>query len=128
MTITLVTHDSFAISQSVFDQFTADTGITVKVLQSGDAGAALNQAILTEDHPQGDVFYGVDNTFVSRAYDAKLFVPYEPPALDAIADPAVEIDPEHRVTPIDTGDVCLNYDKAVFAAAGSSRRRRSTIC
>ena len=118
VTITLATHDSFAISQSVLDQFTADTGITVKVLQSGDAGAALNQAILTKDNPQGDVFYGVDNTFVSRAFDEDLFVPYESPALDAVVDPAVEIDPEHRVTPIDTGDVCLNYDKAALADAG----------
>ncbi len=118
VTVTLVTHDSFAISQSVLDQFTADTGITVKILQSGDAGAALNQAILTKDNPQGDVFYGVDNTFVSRAFDEDLFVPYASPALDAVVDPSVEIDPEHRVTPIDTGDVCLNYDKAALAAAG----------
>ena len=28
------------------------------------------------------------------------------------------LDPEHRVTPIDTGDVCLNYDKAGLQEAG----------
>ena len=44
------------------------TGITVKVLQAGDAGAMVNQAILTKDKPQGDVLFGVDNTFlVARA-------------------------------------------------------------
>ncbi len=115
--ITLVTHDSFAVTQSVLDQFEQDTGIHVDILQSGDAGAALNQAILTKGDPQGDVFFGVDNTFLSRALDEDLFVPYESPGLDGI-DPALQLDPEHRVTPIDTGDVCLNVDTAALAAAG----------
>ena len=75
-TITLVTHDSFAVSKSVLAQFTKETGIKVKILQNGDAGAALNQAILTKDHPLGDVFFGVDNTFLQRALDAGIFEPY----------------------------------------------------
>ena len=72
-TITLVTHDSFAVSKSVLAAFTKQTGIKVKVLKAGDAGAALNQAILTKDHPVGDVFFGVDNTFLTRALDAGIF-------------------------------------------------------
>ncbi|PMU86621.1 hypothetical protein, partial [Pseudomonas sp. GP01-A4] len=75
-TITLVTHDSFAASKSVLAAFTKQTGITVKVLQSGDAGAALNQVILTKSNPLGDVFFGVDNTFLSRALDADVFAKY----------------------------------------------------
>jgi len=114
VTITVVTHDSFTPSDAVLAQFTEDTGITVKVLASGDAGEALNQAILTKDHPEGDVFFGVDNTFLTRALDANLFVPYESPAL-AHVDPSFVLDPEHRVTPIDYGDVCVNYDKQWFA-------------
>jgi thiamine transport system substrate-binding protein len=31
----------------------------------------------------------------------------------------LEVDPDHRVTPIDLGDVCVNYDRAFFAAAGA---------
>ena len=116
-TITLVTHDSFDISESVLEEFTAETGITVEVLPSGDAGSALNQAILTKGDPQGDVFFGVDNTFLSRALEEDLFIPYESPALDRV-DPDVRLDDEHRVTPIDTGDVCLNYDKAALEEAG----------
>ena len=69
-TVTLVTHDSFAVSKPVLRAFTKQTGITVKVLKNGDAGAALNQAILTKDEPLGDAFFGVDNTFLSRALDA----------------------------------------------------------
>lgn len=112
--VTLVTHDSFAASEGVLEQFTEDTGIEVRLLASGDAGSALNQAILTKGDPQGDVFFGVDNTFLTRAFDEELFVPYESPALSEVDDEFV-LDAQHRVTPIDYGDVCLNYDKDYFA-------------
>ena len=36
--ITLVTHDSFAVSKGLLDAFTKESGITVTVLKSGDAG------------------------------------------------------------------------------------------
>jgi len=113
-TITLVTHDSFAVSKSVLAAFTAQTGITVKVLQSGDAGAALNQVILTKSNPIGDAFFGVDNTFLSRALDADVFAKYAPAALSKV--PAqYQLDPSHHLTPVDHGDVCINYDKKWFA-------------
>ena len=117
VTITLVTHDSFSVSEEVLATFTDETGITVELLPSGDAGSMLNQAILTKDAPQGDVLFGVDSTFLSRALDEELFVAYESPALEGV-DESLVLDPEHRVTPIDTGDVCLNYDKAGLAEAG----------
>jgi thiamine transport system substrate-binding protein len=113
-TITLVTHDSFNASKSVMRAFTKQTGVTVKVLPSGDAGAAVNQAILTKNNPLGDVFYGVDNTLLSRALDEGIFIPYKSPALANIS-PDLQLDPKHRVTPVDTGDVCVNYDKKYFA-------------
>ena len=116
VTITLLTHDSFNVSESVFEEFTADTGITVEVLPSGDAGAMVNQAILTKGDPQGDVLFGIDNTFLSRALDEDLFVAHESPALSGVSA-EVQLDDEHRVTPIDTGDVCLNYDKKGLAEA-----------
>lgn len=116
VTVTLVTHDSFNVSESVLQEFESETGITVEVLPSGDAGAVVNQAILTKDDPQGDVLFGIDNTFLSRALDEDLFVAYESPALSDVRD-EVKLDDEHRVTPIDTGDVCLNYDKSGLADA-----------
>src|SRR5579862_2034760 len=66
-TITFLTHDAFAVSKPVLAAFTAETGIKVKVLKGGDAGAELNQAILTKGHPIADAMYGTDNTFLSRA-------------------------------------------------------------
>jgi thiamine transport system substrate-binding protein len=113
VTLTLLTHDSFDVSTEVLEAFTAETGITVTVAPVGDAGTTVNQAILTRDAPQGDVLFGVDNAFLSRALDADLFVPYESPELAAVPD-RFQLDPEHRVTPIDHGDVCLNYDVAWF--------------
>ena len=113
-TITLVTHDSFNASKGVMRAFTKRTGVTVKVLRSGDAGAAVNQAILTKSNPLGDVFYGVDNTLLSRALDEGIFTPYKSPELANIPA-SLELDPKHRVTPVDTGDVCINYDKKYFA-------------
>ncbi|MFG3284344.1 thiamine ABC transporter substrate binding subunit [Streptomyces sp. NPDC048111] len=114
-TVTLVSHDSFNASDPVLKAFTAETGYTVKVLKSGDAGAALNQEILTKGSPRGDVFFGVDNTLLSRALDHGIFTPYEAKGLDRVPA-ADQLDrAKHRVTPVDTGDICVNYDKKYFA-------------
>ena len=115
-TVRLLTHDSFALSDGLLDSFTEETGIKVEVIQGGDAGAVVNQAILTNGNPQADVLFGIDSTFLTRALDASLFVPYQAVGLDEVAAD-LQLDPDqHRVTPIDYGDVCLNYDKAYFAA------------
>jgi thiamine transport system substrate-binding protein len=115
-TVRLLTHDSFVVSDGVLDAFTEETGIEVELLQGGDAGTVVNQAILTNGNPQADVLFGIDSTFLTRALDADLFVPYEAAGLDEVDD-ALLLDDEHRVTPIDYGDVCLNYDKAYFEDA-----------
>ncbi|MCH0542528.1 thiamine ABC transporter substrate-binding protein [Streptomyces sp. MUM 203J] len=114
-TVTLVSHDSFVASDDVLKEFTRRTGYTVKVLKSGDAGEAVNKAVLTKGAPQGDVFFGVDNTLLSRALDNGVFEPYEAKGLDRVDD-AVQLDRGgHRVTPVDFGDICVNYDKKYFA-------------
>jgi thiamine transport system substrate-binding protein len=111
--LVLLTHDSFALSEGTLAAFTDETGVSVELLQGGDAGTVLNQAILTKDNPTADVLFGVDNTFLSRALEEDLFVAHTSAALDTV-DPALVLDPEHRVTPIDFGDVCINYDIAAF--------------
>lgn len=116
-TLTLMTHDSFAISAETLDAFAAEHNVTIELLPAGDAGAALNQAILAKDNPLADLFFGVDNTFLSRALAADIFLPYESPLLADVPD-ALELDGDHRLTPVDYGDVCLNYDIAYFEAAG----------
>ena len=107
-TVTLLTHDSFAVSPETFEAFTAQTGITVELLTVGDAGQLVSEALLTAGSPLGDVLFGIDNTFLQRGLDGDIFEPYESPGLIDVPD-EFELDDQHRVTPIDFGDVCLNY-------------------
>ncbi|MFF5499763.1 thiamine ABC transporter substrate binding subunit [Streptomyces aquilus] len=111
-TVTLVSHNSWAVSKNVLAAFEKESGYKVKVLEDGDAGQAVNKAILTKDNPQGDVFFGVDNTLLSRALDNGLFQSYEAKGADTIKA-GYRVDGD-KVTPVDTGDICLNYDKVWF--------------
>lgn len=111
--LTVMTHDSFSISEEVLQAFNEQTGIEVKFLKAGDTGTAVNKAILAKEKPLADVFYGVDNTFLSRALNEEIFEPYNSPALANIPDNFI-IDQTLRALPVDFGDVCLNYDKAYF--------------
>ena len=112
--LAVMTHDSFAVSEQVVQAFEQANNVKVTFLASGDTGAALNKAILTKDAPLADVFYGVDNTFLSRALEAEIFEPYQSPALSNVPA-SFQLDSTHQLTPVDFGDVCINYDKAYFA-------------
>ena len=112
-TLTLMTHDSFNISTELITAFEQENGVKLRFLKAGDAGAALVQAILAKDNPLADVFFGVDNTFFSRAITAGIFTPYASPLLAKIPD-SLKLDKENRLLPVDYGDVCLNYDKEWF--------------
>jgi thiamine transport system substrate-binding protein len=112
--VILVAHDSFDVSDDVKRAFERQSGLTLRVLQAGDAGAMVTKALLTAGNPEGDVLFGVDSNLLSRALDGDLFEPYEPARL-ARVDERYVLDPEHRVTPIDHGEVCLNVDKLWFA-------------
>ena len=117
VTLTIMTHDSFAVSEEVVKAFEIENGVTLVFLKSGDTGAALNRAILTRNDPEADIFYGVDNTFLSRAVQEGIFEAYTSTLL---AEIPVEFTRglSGVVTPIDFGDVCINYDRAWFAASG----------
>jgi thiamine transport system substrate-binding protein len=111
--LTVMTHDSFAISEDVIALFEVEHDVRVQFVRSGDTGTALNQAILTKGNPLADVFYGVDNTFLTRALAEDLFIPYDSPLLAYIPD-EFKLDPSNHALPVDYGDVCINYDKAYF--------------
>ena len=113
-TLTVMTHDSFSVNEDVLKSFETANNAKVVLLQSGDAGATLNKAILTKDAPLADVLYGTDNTFLSRALQADIFETYQSPALAEIPND-FKLDSSNRVLPVDYGDVCINYDKAYFA-------------
>jgi len=116
-TVRVMTHDSFDISEEVLTAFESEHNATVQILKAGDAGVVLNQAILSKENPLADVLYGVDNTLLGRALEADIFQAYESPLLESIPD-RFELDDQHRVSPVDYGDVCLNYDKSWFDNEG----------
>jgi len=109
-TLTVLTHSSFSLPDALLARFEEQSGYTVTFTQPGDAGQLVNQLVLTKDSPLGDVVFGVDNTFASRANDAGVFAPYE--SGEAETDESLAAP---NLTPIDLGDVCINADKAWFA-------------
>jgi thiamine transport system substrate-binding protein len=115
--VVLVTHSSFAVSKDVRRAFEEESGLTLRILETGDAGETVTRALLTAGNPEGDVLFGVDDNLLSRALDGGLFEPYESPGLETV-DERFVLDSEHRVTPIDHGAVCLNYDKSWYAERG----------
>ncbi len=116
-TLKLLAYDAFVAPKALKD-FTAQTGIKVEVLKGGDTGTMVNKAILTAGKPEADVMWGLDNTFLSRAQRSELFVPYVTTQLAGIDQAATSLVPGHEATPVDYGDVCINYDKGWFADKG----------
>ena len=112
--VTLITHDSFAVSDGLFDIFTSETGITVEQLSLGDTGQLISTSILTKDDPIGDVIFGIDNTFLGRALNAGIFTPYTSSIESQILE-ELDYEKSDYLTPIDYGHVCLNYWKDSFS-------------
>ncbi|MFP7696771.1 thiamine ABC transporter substrate binding subunit [Trueperella sp. LYQ143] len=111
-TVTVLTHDSFALSEERKAQFEKQTGYTLKTTAPGDAGMVLNQLILNKDNPTVDAVFGIDNMSAQQAVDSGVIAAYQPKV-----DPRAQL----RVgglTAIDLGDVCLNADTAWFASHG----------
>jgi thiamine transport system substrate-binding protein len=116
-TVTLVTHQSWAVPQEVLDAFQQQSGINLEVLREGDAGELTNKLVLTKANPIADVAYGVDSTFASRALAEGVFAPYTSPEADR-GPQRYAIDAEHRLSAVDLGDVCVNIDNTWFAENG----------
>ena len=114
--LTVMTHDSFAISEALVLQFEQENEVDLVFLQLGDTGEAVNKAVLAAGNPLADVFFGVDNTFLSRALDGNIFETYASPLLAEIPD-EFKLDEQLRALPVDFGDVCINYDIAYFEDA-----------
>ncbi|MCP3941107.1 MAG: thiamine ABC transporter substrate-binding protein [Desulfobacteraceae bacterium] len=111
--LVVMTHDSFSVSKKVLKKFEDENKVKVVILKAGDAGAALNQAMLSKNNPMADIFFGVDNAFLSRALKSGMFESYGSPKLAQIKDD-LKLDSSNRLLPVTFGDVCLNYDKAWF--------------
>ena len=113
--VVLVTHESFVMSKELQRQFEEESGYDLVVKASGDAGALTNKLVLTKDDPTGDAVFGIDNTFGSRAIDEGMLAAYAAKLPEGADAYALEGDDDHDLTPVDTGNVCVNVDDAWFA-------------
>lgn len=117
--ITVVTHDSWAVPADIVRDFESASGIRLEFVAPGDAGTLVNQLILTRDHPLGDVVYGIDNTFASRAIDAGVLRDFASDGAAARDASAYRIGGSDALTAIDYSDVCINVDHGWFAERGA---------
>ncbi len=117
-TVVLLTHSSFALPDDLVTAFEQDTGLELEVRSNGDAGEVTNRLVLTKDDPAGDVVFGVDNAFASRALDEGVFAGNEVEWPEGVARYALEGDDERRLLPVDNGNVCVNVDDTYFADKG----------
>jgi len=92
--VTLVTHDSFVISDELLQQYEDQTGNKLTLVKAGDAGAMTTKLVLTKDSPIADVMYGIDNTFSPVAIENKII--------------------DGDLVLIDYADVCFNVDLKYF--------------
>ena len=92
--VTLVAHDSFAISDDSIAEFQEASGFELEIIRAGDAGSLTNRLVLTKDAPIADVVFGIDNTFRGIADENGII--------------------EGELVPVDYADVCFNYDRLWF--------------
>ncbi|WP_028643477.1 thiamine ABC transporter substrate-binding protein [Nocardioides sp. URHA0020] len=116
--VVLVTHESFALPKELTRKFEKESGYDLVVRASGDAGALTNKLVLTKDDPLGDVSFGVDNTFASRALDEGVFAPYAAALPDGADRFVLAGDDGKTLAPVDSASVCVNVDDAWFADKG----------
>jgi thiamine transport system substrate-binding protein len=93
--VTLVAHDSFAISDELIAKFEKNSGYKLNIVRAGDVGAMTSKLVLTKESPIGDVVYGIDNTFAPVA------------TKNGILD--------GELAEVDYADVCFNVDLNYFA-------------
>jgi thiamine transport system substrate-binding protein len=96
--VTLVAHDSFAISDESIAEFQRVSGFELEIIRAGDAGSLTNRLVLTKDSPIADVVFGIDNTF------------------RGVADANGIVDGD--LVPVDYADVCFNFDRLWFEQRG----------
>lgn len=117
-TVRLVTHDSFVLSGELQAAFEQQYGVQLEVSKTGDAGQLVNQLVLTKNNPLGDVVFGIDNTFASRAVAEGVVEPYTPQVPAATDAAKYAVGGGGQLVAIDYGDVCINADDRWFTQRG----------
>ena len=98
--VTLIAHDSFAISDESIAEFEQSSGFELEIIRAGDSGSLTNRLVLTKASPIADVVFGIDNTFRGIADENQII--------------------EGELLPVDFADVCFNYDRLWFEERGQT--------
>ena len=114
-TVTILTHDSFGITEEQIAVFEEETGYELITIAPGDGGVLVNQLILNKDNPQADGVYGLDTFIVGTVLEEDLLDPY---TSGNLPDSATDLVVDESLTPIDQGEVCINVDTAWFEENG----------
>jgi thiamine transport system substrate-binding protein len=114
-TVVLVTHESFNLPKKLIRRFEDESGLDLEVRAAGDAGELTTKLAVTRDNPIGDVAFGIDNTFASRALEEDVLDPLDVALPNGAEELVVPDDNGERLAPIDVGHVCVNVDKTWFA-------------
>ncbi|WP_193606709.1 thiamine ABC transporter substrate-binding protein [Nocardioides lijunqiniae] len=117
-TVVLVTHESFALPDEVVAAFEEESGYQLEVRAAGDAGTLTNKLVLTEGNPTGDVAFGVDNTFASRALEAGVFEGLDLDLPAGAETYVLDGDDDRALAPVDNANVCVNVDDTWFDEKG----------
>ena len=112
--VVLVTHDAFVLPKPLIAQFDRQSGYHLVIQAAGDGGTLTNKLVLTKGNPTGDVSFGVDNTFATRALDAGVFAKSDVPLPPGASKYVIPGD-DGRLAPVDNGNVCVNVDPGWFA-------------
>lgn len=115
-TVTIMTHDSFNVSEELVAEFEAESGYTVTTTSPGDAGAVLNQLILQQDNPTVDAVYGIDNYSADTLLDQDMLTTHDVD-LGAADAYTIAADTAGHLAPVDHGQVCVNMDTQWFQDA-----------
>ncbi|MGO1182942.1 MAG: thiamine ABC transporter substrate-binding protein [Micrococcaceae bacterium] len=114
-TVTIMTHDSFSISEEQIAEFEEQSGYELVTTAPGDAGALVNQLILQKDSPTVDGVYGIEDYSTAPLVDEGVMAEYASEALPGSAQELLaDGDASGYFTPIDQGQVCINVDDAWF--------------
>ena len=73
----ILTHDSFDVSETIIKEFETAYKAKITILKAGSSGAALSRAILEKSNPSADILHGIDNTFLTKAINEKIFIEHK---------------------------------------------------
>lgn len=115
--VRLVAHDSFVVTDEAVEQLRQETGIELVIINAGDTGSLVGNALLNTGSIGADVLFGIDDVLLPRALDAGVFIAHGVSSQTLVPEFAGDT-AGGLVMPIDYGDVCLNIDRSWYAARG----------